>query len=224
MLPVSPDPFTRRHRCPNTSPSATQSSSKKTDSSRPSQIDDSRDYITFDRIREAFLEIFLEAYSLNNFSPKVLFLTRFGSQMNIPRIICFTMLQVQIARSFSLRRHVTQSMGASLVQFRPYSSSSSTKLSAHDGEKSSSVETTNNSLEIYKNENNMRDQVFSAISKDGSVKVTVCTARNLLNDLMLAHSLTTTPADALGRTLVCSLLMSNGMQDEQTLQITMNCK
>lgn len=145
--------------------------------------------------------------------------------MNISRItgICFTMLQLNVARSFSLRRHVPQALGQSCVRSRHYSSTTTTRLSAHDGEKSSSIETTN-SLEVFKNENNMRDQVFSAISKDGSVKVTVCTARNILNDLMLAHSLTTTPADALGRTIVCSLLMSNGIQDEQTLQITMNCK
>ena len=145
--------------------------------------------------------------------------------MNISRIICFVMLQIHVARSFSLRRHVTQSMSLSFMRSQNrYYSTSITRLSVHDGEKSSSIEATTNNLDAFKNDNNMRDQVFSAISKDGSVKVTVCTARNILNDLMLAHSLTTTPADALGRTIVCSLMMSNGMQDEQTLQITMNCK
>ena len=81
-----------------------------------------------------------------------------------------------------------------------------------------------NKLEDYQNKNNIRDQVFSAISADGSVKVTACTARNLLNDLMIAHTMTAVPADALGRTVVCALLMSNGMQAEQTCQLTLNGK
>ena len=62
------------------------------------------------------------------------------------------------------------------------------------------------------------------MSKDGSVKVTACTARNLVNDLMIMHTMTAVPADALGRTISCALMMSNGMQEEQTLQVTMNCK
>jgi molecular chaperone Hsp33 len=52
--------------------------------------------------------------------------------------------------------------------------------------------------------------------------VTACTTRNLLNDFMIMHTMTATPADALGRTLICALLMSNGMQAEQTCQITIN--
>ena len=79
-------------------------------------------------------------------------------------------------------------------------------------------------LAEYRNENNIDDQVFSAMSGDGGVKVTACTARNIINDLMIMHTMTATPADALGRTLVCGLLMSNGMQEEQTLQLTFNCK
>lgn len=79
-----------------------------------------------------------------------------------------------------------------------------------------------NSLEEYGNKSNVRDQVFSAISEDGSVKVTACTARNLINDLMMMHTMTAVPADALGRTVVCALLISNGMQAEQTMQITIN--
>jgi molecular chaperone Hsp33 len=77
-------------------------------------------------------------------------------------------------------------------------------------------------LEEYVNESNRRDQVFSAMSADGSVKVTACTARNLLNDMMIMHTMTPVPADALGRTVICALLMSNGMQAEQTCQITIN--
>jgi redox-regulated HSP33 family molecular chaperone len=33
--------------------------------------------------------------------------------------------------------------------------------------------------------------------------------------------LTEVPAEALGRTMICALLMSNGIQDEQNVQITM---
>ena len=77
-------------------------------------------------------------------------------------------------------------------------------------------------LEDYKNPSNRDDQVFSAISEDGSVKITACTARNLVNDLMIMHTMTAVPADAIGRTAVCALMMSNGMQEEQTCQITLN--
>jgi len=77
-------------------------------------------------------------------------------------------------------------------------------------------------LEDYANPSNRDDQVFSAISEDGSVKITACTARNLVNDLMIMHTMTAVPADAIGRTVVCALMMSNGMQAEQTCQITLN--
>jgi len=77
-------------------------------------------------------------------------------------------------------------------------------------------------LEDYDNPSNREDQVFSAISEDGSVKITACTARNLVNDLMIMHSMTAVPADAIGRTAICALMMSNGMQAEQTCQITVN--
>ena len=95
--------------------------------------------------------------------------------------------------------------------------------SSSDSEKeSSSSQATENPLAEFANESNRRDQVISAISEDGSVKVTACTARNLINDLMIMHTMTAVPADALGRTVVCALLMSNGMQAEQTCQITIN--
>lgn len=74
----------------------------------------------------------------------------------------------------------------------------------------------------YRNKNNVRDQVLSAISGDGGIKVTVATVRNLVNDVMMQHTMTALPADALGRTMTCALLMANGMQDEQIVQITMN--
>lgn len=125
---------------------------------------------------------------------------------------CFTTLQRPVARqSFILKR----------LDTRPFSYGR-----LHNNEKEqyterSGVDTTD-ALQEYRNENNVRDQVFSAISQDGSVKVTACTARNLLNDMMLAHTMTATPADALGRAVVCALMMSNGMQNEQTVQLTLD--
>lgn len=80
----------------------------------------------------------------------------------------------------------------------------------------------NDALAPYKNENNREDQVFSAISGNGGIKVTVATVRNIVNDFMIMHTLTQVPADAIGRLVTCGLLMSNGMQAEQTVQITMN--
>ena len=79
-------------------------------------------------------------------------------------------------------------------------------------------------LTIFRNKNNRDDQVFSAMSSDGGIKVTACTIRNLVNDAMIQHTMTKTPADILGRTIACSLLMANGIQDEQMVQITLNCK
>jgi hypothetical protein len=72
------------------------------------------------------------------------------------------------------------------------------------------------------NQNNRRDQVLSALSEDGFIKVTACTIRNMANDLSLTHSMTEVPTDALGRLVVCSLLMSNGMPAEQTCQLSMD--
>ena len=77
-------------------------------------------------------------------------------------------------------------------------------------------------LSDFRNKNNIDDQVFSAISGDGGIKITVATVRNLVNDVMMMHTMTAVPADALGRLMTCGLLMSNGMQAEQTVQITMN--
>ena len=82
------------------------------------------------------------------------------------------------------------------------------------------AETNKDPLAEFRNKNNLDDQVFSAISKDGGIKVTAATARNLLNDLMIAHTLSPVSAEALGRTVLCSMLMANGIQDEQVVQIT----
>ena len=94
------------------------------------------------------------------------------------------------------------------------------QLSSDSSDASSSESST--LLEQYENKANRRDQVFSAISGDGGIKVTAATVRNIVNDIMLQHTLTPTPADALGRTITCALLMANGIQAEQIVQITMN--
>ena len=76
-------------------------------------------------------------------------------------------------------------------------------------------------LEKYLNKNNLDDQVFSAMSADGGLKVTVATIRNLLNEMMIQHSMNPVAGDALGRATICGLLASNGMQEEQMFQLSM---
>lgn len=78
--------------------------------------------------------------------------------------------------------------------------------------------------ESFENKNNIRDQVVSAMSRDGGIKVTACTIRNSVNDIMMQHTMTNVAMQAIGRTLACALLMANGMQAEQTVQISLNCK
>lgn len=81
--------------------------------------------------------------------------------------------------------------------------------------------TTAADLTKYQNKNNLDDQVFSAMSADGGIKVTVATIRNLLNEMMIQHTMNPIPGDAIGRATLCALLASNGMQEEQMFQITM---
>jgi hypothetical protein len=138
--------------------------------------------------------------------------------MTTVRAIFLIMIQIMIARSFPIRRQAIAGRSAAMCQFGVRSFSLTKLRSQEEGSSTADL------LEEYQNENNVRDQVFSAISQDGSVKVTVCTARNLVNDFMLAHTMTATPADALGRAVICALMMSNGMQDEQTVQLTINGK
>jgi molecular chaperone Hsp33 len=78
--------------------------------------------------------------------------------------------------------------------------------------------------EEYRNPNNRRDQVFSALSGDGGIKVTACTVRNLLNDCMLRHAtMTPVATEALGRTAICALLMAHGTPGEHVVQISLRC-
>jgi hypothetical protein len=139
--------------------------------------------------------------------------------MNISQRTFFTMLQLFVARSLKARA------------FAPVSSIAGWKTESHrivvrqmSTENEEKPLDPNDPFAQYRNQNNIDDQVFSAMSKDGSVKVTACTARNLVNDLMIMHTMTAVPANALGRTISCALMMSNGMQEEQTIQLTMNCK
>ena len=80
---------------------------------------------------------------------------------------------------------------------------------------------TETALQQYQNKNNLDDQVFSAISACGGLKVTVATIRNLLNEFMIQHSMNAVPGDVLGRATLCALMSSNGMQEEQSFQLTL---
>jgi len=99
---------------------------------------------------------------------------------------------------------------------------SSEEVSEEESPSSSSSSPTAADSEQYQNRNNIRDQIFSAISADGGIKVTACTVRNMVNDMMIMHNLTPVPIDALGRAVACSVLVSNGMQDEQVFQLTVD--
>ena len=108
-----------------------------------------------------------------------------------------------------------------VVAFAPFLTSHHRQTSTASASATSRYSSTD-ALDEYRNENNREDQVFSAISGDGGIKVTVATVRNIVNDLMIMHTLTEVPADAIGRLVTCGILMSNGMQEEQTVQITLN--
>jgi molecular chaperone Hsp33 len=95
--------------------------------------------------------------------------------------------------------------------------------SSSSSEASTSEASPESELEQYKNKNNIDDQIFAAISGNGEIKVTAVTIRNLVNDVMIQQTLTAAPADALARSMACGLLLSNGMQAEQTFQLTLNC-
>lgn len=136
------------------------------------------------------------------------------------KLLTIFMLHVTIARGFqhSSRRGLLALHSNFLQKERLSSSFRRGLTSQNEGESYDTAE----KFAEYQNKNNIRDQVFSAISSDGSIKVTTCTTRNLVNDLMIMHTMTPTPADALGRALTCALMMSNGMQEEQMVQLTLN--
>jgi molecular chaperone Hsp33 len=78
-----------------------------------------------------------------------------------------------------------------LASWRISSSPSPTEESSPSG--SSSSDSLSEILEPYRNKNNLDDQVFSAMSADGGLKVTVATIRNLLNEMMIQHSMNPVP-------------------------------
>lgn len=121
----------------------------------------------------------------------------------------------RVAAAFS----ISPTARKSLVRYSAASDSHESLDSSRENGISSSVD---DRFAEYRNKNNVRDQVFSAISKDGSIKVTTATVRNIVNDIMVMQTMTEVPADAIGRLVTCSLLISNGMQAEQTFQITMS--
>jgi len=96
-------------------------------------------------------------------------------------------------------------------------------LSATTDDSDGSSNDTNNEPASSSNISNRDDQLVSALSGNGHLKVTACTIRNLVNDVMIQQCLTATPADALARSMASCLLLSNGMQEEQTFQLTLDC-
>ena len=73
-------------------------------------------------------------------------------------------------------------------------------FSADSADESSSKTTTTASasddpLQEYRNPKNRNDQVFSAMSADGGIKVTACSVRNLVNDMMIQHTMTEAPTE-----------------------------
>jgi len=68
--------------------------------------------------------------------------------------------------------------------------------------------------------NNNDDFLISALSENMEVSVKVLTARNIVQDAMIRHQMKPLATDALGRVMICSLLMSNGLKDQETLQLT----
>ena len=61
--------------------------------------------------------------------------------------------------------------------------------------KSATAASNEDPLNDYRNPKNRNDQVFSAISADGGIKVTACTVRNMVNDLMIQHTMTEVPTE-----------------------------
>jgi molecular chaperone Hsp33 len=136
-------------------------------------------------------------------------------------IPCITMLVTLTARRL-LFRPVTAFSAVSWTSAPRTTRTFVARFSSADSSDANGASQGDDALDEYKNKNNVRDQVFSAISKDGSVKVTAATVRNIVNDMMIMHTMSEVSADAMGRLVSCAVLISNGMQEEQTLQITMN--
>lgn len=134
---------------------------------------------------------------------------------------CFSLVRAYSLQRPTARLHSLGGMSTSPLLYRRH------RVTTLTADGNSNNENTHKApdddiVSSFLNPNNTRDQVFSAISHDGGIKVTAVTARNLLNDLMLQHHLSPVSADALGRTVLCSLLLANGIQDEQILQLSLS--
>ncbi|CAM9758891.1 unnamed protein product, partial [Phaeothamnion confervicola] len=67
---------------------------------------------------------------------------------------------------------------------------------------------------------NRDDHIVSVLSGNREVVVKAITARNLVQDALIKQDLRPLAADALGRVMICTLLMSSGLKDQETLQLT----
>ncbi|CAM9878026.1 unnamed protein product, partial [Ectocarpus fasciculatus] len=63
---------------------------------------------------------------------------------------------------------------------------------------------------------NNADHMVSAVSGNGQVVARAVTARNLLQDALVRQDLYPLAADALGRVMVCTMLMAGGLKDRET--------
>ncbi|GMH55602.1 hypothetical protein TL16_g01943 [Triparma laevis f. inornata] len=78
------------------------------------------------------------------------------------------------------------------------------------------------SLSPYLNPNNKNDQILTLLTSDGSLKLTLLTLRNLLNDLSLDQNLSPLSTRALGTAFTCSTMLASGMDTNQIFQLTIN--
>ena len=138
-------------------------------------------------------------------------------------------MNMLLIRRSSSTTSTSSLMGRATFLLRPQTAgdnrSSRFKMTAEereDGGAAESASAASSPSSKFENRNNIDDQIVSCLSGDGGIKVTACTVRNLVNDMMIAHNLTPVPIDALGRAVACAVLASNGMQDEQVFQLTVD--
>ena len=91
-------------------------------------------------------------------------------------------------------RHIRGDVDSWRMTSSPDETSSSTPSSA--------VAAASIDLGPYRNTNNLDDQVFSAMSADGGLKVTVATIRNLLNEMMIQHSMNPVPGGEFAQRMI----------------------
>eukprot|EP00640_Fibrocapsa_japonica_P003286 CAMPEP_0113944736 /NCGR_PEP_ID=MMETSP1339-20121228/36273_1 /TAXON_ID=94617 /ORGANISM="Fibrocapsa japonica" /LENGTH=316 /DNA_ID=CAMNT_0000950039 /DNA_START=177 /DNA_END=1127 /DNA_ORIENTATION=- /assembly_acc=CAM_ASM_000762 len=77
-------------------------------------------------------------------------------------------------------------------------------------------------LDPYSYTKNTVDHLVSGLSANEEVVVTAVSTRNLLQDALIRQQLRPLAADALGRTMVCTLLMARRLKGGETLQITLS--